>query len=84
MRIGRPNGSGNKVFPNFNTMYLRKRDVYRKKYPDQEVQEDDRESLQEILLKLLRNPANHFKGFISLIPVLMFLIRIYQGKITCF
>jgi len=43
MRIGRPNGSEYKVFPTFNAMYLRKRDAYRKKYPNQEAQEDDRE-----------------------------------------
>ena len=33
-------------------------------------------------LKLLRHPADHLEGKIPLVAVLVFLIRVYQGKVT--
>ena len=35
-------------------------------------------------LKLLRHPADHLKGLIAFVPVLVFFSGIHQGKVTGF
>lgn len=37
-----------------------------------------------ILLKLLRHPTDHLEGYVTLVAVLVFFVRLDQGEITGF